>query len=261
MSLKICMLASGSKGNCTYISDGETAIFTDIGLCYRDLSGRAEKAGIDLSKVSAVINTHCHSDHCKGIKTFINRYNVPVYSHSDGSQSLINFAGLEKNNITEFNGSFNVGGISVTPFSLSHDAPHCCGFSFVSGGSKISLATDLGMIDENVLPNMYESSLVILESNHDTDMLKYGRYPEYLKKRILSDKGHLSNSDCGIAVKKLFDRGTKNFILAHLSEENNLPELAFSSLTDYLGSYSVKEGKDYNATIAYQYKVSKIFNI
>ena len=261
MSLKICMLASGSKGNCTYISDGVTDILMDIGLCYRDLSGRAQTAGIDLSKVSAVINSHCHSDHCKGMRTFINRNKVPVYSHIIGSGALKNCAHLEINEITEFDKSFNIGGILVTPFCLSHDAPYCCGFSFVSGDSKISIATDLGKTDEKVLANMYESNLVVIESNHDTDMLKFGRYPENLKRRILSDKGHLSNSQCSAAVKKLFDKGTKNFILAHLSEENNLPELAFSSLTEYLKCQNITEGRDYNLSVAGQHKISKIYNV
>lgn len=254
------MLASGSKGNCIYISDGKTSLLTDIGLCYRDLKTRAQQAEIELGNISAVLNTHCHSDHCKGIRTFVKRHDVPVYSHSAGADALKACTGLEEENITVFEKNFSIGGINVEAFSLPHDAPHCSGFSFMSGNSRISIATDLGAAGNDTLENMYGSGLAVIESNHDTDMLVNGRYPFPLKRRIMSKLGHLSNADCTAAAAKLLENGTKNFILAHLSEENNLPELAFASLTDYLDVYA-KEGRDYFASVAYQYKISKMFEI
>lgn len=261
MSLKLCMLASGSKGNCTYVSDGKTSLFIDLGMSYKALCLKSAEANINLNEITAVVNTHCHNDHCKGISTFIKKHDIPVFSHKDGILPLARYINIEQSRICGFDKNFTIGSLTVTPFILSHDSPVCCGFSIENGNSKISIATDLGKADEKVIGNFYESSLVVLESNHDVQMLKNGRYSYSLKKRILSDVGHLSNEDCAVVIKKLVEKGTKDFVLAHLSEENNLPELAFSCIADYCQSHSIKEGKDYNVTVAYQHKPTKVFCI
>lgn len=233
----------------------------DIGISYRSLNFVAAKTGIDISSISAVINTHSHSDHCKGIGTFLKKHGIPVYTHNEGKNSLIKAARIEERDIQVFDKSFNVGSLMVTPFLVPHDAPVCCGFSVESGGKKISLATDLGKADDGILEYFYGSDIAVIESNHDTDMLTEGGYPYCLKKRIMSDFGHLSNMSCAQAAYKLLCRGSKNFILAHLSEENNLPELAFSSVSGYMQANGAAQGRDYTLAVASQHKPTKMFGV
>lgn len=258
-SLKVCMLASGSKGNCTYITDGNTALLIDLGLSCRALYNVADKANINLNNVSAIINTHNHSDHCKGIKTYIKKNKIPVYSHNKGIKYLAKYAGIEEQNICGFENSFFIGSLNITPFLLPHDAPVCCGFSIDNGKCKISIATDLGKAENKTLDFFNDSNLCIIESNHDINMLKNGNYPLCLKQRIMSKYGHLSNDDAAVAIEKITNKGCKNFLLAHLSEQNNLPEIAFTSVTNHLKSKGKTEGKDYNLSIATQTKPTKIF--
>lgn len=259
MSLKLCLLASGSKGNCTYISDGKTAALIDIGISYRALCNAAQNTGIDLNSVNAVINTHSHSDHCKGMATFLKKHDVPLYSHFEGKKSLVKVAGLDEKRVSVFTKSFTVSSLTVTPFSLSHDAPVCCGYTVEGGGKRVSIATDLGKAEGQVLEFFYGSDISVIESNHDIVMLREGRYPASLKRRILSDYGHLSNESCAEAIYKLIDKGNRNFVLAHLSEENNLPELAFSSINGYLKNRGIEEGKNFTLSVAYQHKPTKVF--
>jgi phosphoribosyl 1,2-cyclic phosphodiesterase len=260
VSFKICLLASGSKGNCAYVSDGKTSILIDIGLPYSTLRQMAQKSDIDLSGVSAVVSTHCHIDHCRGMAVFARKHDIPVYAHGDGAELLALKTGLKKSGIIPFNKDFTVGSLALSPFLLPHDAPACCGFSVYGGGKKLSIATDLGSA-ENVLENMYGSDLAVIECNHDVNMLLEGRYPPALKRRIMSELGHLSNDDCAVSVKTLAEKGTKNFILAHLSEENNLPELAYFCVTRHLSVCGIAEGRDYRLTIAYQRKSTHIIDI
>ncbi len=260
MSLKLCLLASGSKGNCTYITDGKTAVLIDIGLSYRSLCAAAAKAKVDLNGVSAVINTHCHTDHCGGISGFLKKHDVPVYTHSDGKKPLIQSAHIEEKSVLSFGGSFSVGSLTVNPFELPHDAPVCCGFSVESGGKRVSIATDLGRAEDKILDYFYGSQISVIESNHDTQMLIGGRYPYSLKKRIMSGYGHLSNASCAEAAYKLISRGGGKIVLAHLSEENNLPELAFSTVTEYLKCRGAVEGRDYTVSVAFQRKPTEVLS-
>jgi len=257
--IKLCVLASGSKGNCTYISDGKTSVLVDIGLSYKTLNFAATQAEIDLNSVSAILNTHNHTDHCKGIKTFLNKHDIPVFSHNAGRLPLAKTTGINENKIKGFDKSFNIGTFTVKPFLVSHDAPICCGYSINNGISKVCIATDLGKTDDTILENFYKSDICVIESNHDIQMLKNSSYPYCLKKRILSEYGHLSNEDAAIAIEKIVNKGSKNFILAHLSEENNLPELAFSCISDYLNKRNIKEGRECNIAVASQYKSTKMF--
>jgi len=261
MSLKICMLASGSKGNCTYLSDDKTSILIDIGLPYKTLAQRAKYNNINLSGISAVITTHCHTDHCCGLLSFTKKHDIPLYSHQKGVEHLAYKTGLDQSRISPFNKDFNIGSLTVTPFMLPHDAPGCCGYSITSGSGKISIATDLGKAQDDVLQSIYGSDIAVMECNHDIQMLIEGRYPPALKKRILSDLGHLSNNQCAAAVRRLIEKGTRKFILAHLSQENNLPELAYNCLTQYLNESCITEGRDYSVTIAYQQKTTHIISI
>jgi phosphoribosyl 1,2-cyclic phosphodiesterase len=156
--------------------------------------------------------------------------------------------------------SFYIQDITVSPFLVQHDV-HCVGYSLLSNTKQLSIATDMGQYTQGVLDAMSGSNLVFIESNYDEDMLKNGNYPTHLKRRVMSDFGHLSNTDCGSVIAKLTNMGTRQFVLSHLSQNNNYPELAFSSIVDTLDSNGIVEGKDVVVEVAEQHKLSSLFQL
>lgn len=184
-------------------------------------------------KIPSLVVTHSHTDHIGQVPAFVRRYNSEVYCSEFSYNELIR-KGVPYNRLMRFDGDFFIGDITVTPFTVSHDVP-CLGYCFTSGGSKISVATDIGAIPERVIEAMSDSDVVMLECNHDENLVRANdKYSERLKRRILSAKGHLSNAACADAAVKLAGRGVKQIILAHLSKENNYPELAYATVCDRL---------------------------
>ena len=257
MSLRVCSIASGSSGNCIYVSTESTTVLIDEGApvtrvekCLRIL-GR----GNNLS----VLITHAHSDHISGVPMFVRRNFARVYCHTLSKEALENKGDYEGGQIVDFgDGAFTIGDIEVEPFKVSHDVP-CRGFVLSSGGGRVGLATDIGHMTPTVLAALSRCNLVIIESNHDIEMLKSSKkYSPWLKSRILSDSGHLSNNDCAAAVVTLARAGVKQFVLAHLSEENNYPELALSLVSDALRQAGFEDVK---VEVAGHYKMSSLFEI
>ena len=261
MGLKICVLGSGSKGNCTCIWSNKTALLIDVGLSL----GRIEKClsifGIQPSSVSILL-THTHSDHISGLEKFVKKYGNEVYVSSASYDTLIEKCNIPTSKICRFTGSeFFIDNITVVPETLSHDVP-CVGFSIVSEGRKISFATDTGKLSDRIVTRFSDADLVVIESNHDEDMLRNSTvYSAFLKQRILSDKGHLSNETASECAVKLALSGVKQFILAHLSQETNIPELAFATTRNKLMQHGYIEGKDVSIEVALQDRMSGLFEI
>lgn len=234
--IKLIPLFSSSKGNCTYIETDTTSLLVDVGITCKRLVTKMSEMQINPETIEAILITHEHSDHIKGIKVFANKYKIPVYA----TQKTWDFIGdslmLPENQKRTFvpNYIFNIGNIKVQPFNIPHDAVDPCGFSFYHNQEKVTVATDLGCINEYLLSNMLKSNSILLESNHDLNMLKTGPYPWALKQRISGNFGHLSNVTSAQVVEILAKNGTKNFILGHLSEENNFPELAKETIFSHL---------------------------
>lgn len=234
--IKLIPLFSSSKGNCTYIETDTTSLLVDVGITCKRLVTKMSEMQINPETIEAILITHEHSDHIKGIKVFANKYKIPVYA----TQKTWNFIGdslmLPENQKRTFvpNYFFNIGNIKVQPFNIPHDAVDPCGFSFYHNQEKVTVATDLGCINEYLISNMLKSNSILLESNHDLNMLKTGPYPWSLKQRISGNFGHLSNVTSAQVVEILAKNGTKNFILGHLSEENNFPELAKETIFSHL---------------------------
>lgn len=234
--IKLIPLFSSSKGNCTYIETDTTSLLVDVGITCKRLVTKMSEMQINPETIEAILITHEHSDHIKGIKVFANKYKIPVYA----TQKTWDFIGdslmLPENQKRTFvpNYFFNIGNIKVQPFNIPHDAVDPCGFSFYCNQEKVTVATDLGCINEYLLSNMLKSNSILLESNHDLNMLKTGPYPWSLKQRISGNFGHLSNITSAQVVEILAKNGTKNFILGHLSEENNFPELAKETIFSHL---------------------------
>jgi len=227
--LCFCPLASGSKGNAIYISNGGTSILIDAGLSGIDLERRLASRGLSPEDLSAIIVSHEHIDHVRGVGVLSRRYNIPVYGNvktTAAAAPIIKEIDFQKT--FSCGTSFSINSLTIHPFSLSHDAEDPAGFTIQYNGIKIGLATDLGLATGLVKEHLKDCALLMIEANHDTRMLEDGPYPWPLKQRIRSRSGHLSNEDSRNLLSELKHRGLRHVILGHLSETNNTPEKAMS---------------------------------
>lgn len=264
MTMRFCSLASGSSGNCHLINDGEHSILIDAGLSGKQIENKIKEIDIDLKSLSAILVSHEHSDHICGVGVLSRRYNIPIYANEGtwtGMESKI--GKIKDENIKYFksNESFSIRDFNIKPYSISHDANEPVGFSIEKNKVKVSIATDLGYINEDIMEQIKDSNLVVLESNHDEEMLKAGSYPYYLKRRILSNFGHLSNEAAGNAIVDLVSRNVKSVLLAHLSRENNFPELAIATVKNILDNKKIIVGKDINLDLVYRDRVSNVYEL
>lgn len=250
---KLCTLASGSSGNSTYISAPGGDILIDAGIPYKNIVAALETAGGDISKIKAVAVTHTHTDHTKGLKTLLKNTNIPVIASTETLETLAanNLLPEGAETISAENKSTSVGDVSVTYFHTSHDAKGSGGYIItLSDGRRAAVCTDLGVVDNNVKNSLLGCDTVLIESNHDIEMLKRGPYPAQLKLRILSEKGHLSNNACAAELPELLKTGTTRIILGHLSMQNNTELLARSAAVSMLASAGAKDGIDYILQVA-----------
>ena len=261
--MRICVLSSGSKGNATYIEGDNTRILIDAGLSCAELEDRLLRIGVNPSEINSVLVTHEHSDHIKGLNAFARKYSTSIYAHHDTWQVLD--AKLPKiatnKKIDILSKDFSLNELDITAFDLDHDASHCLGYSVMCRTAKVSQATDLGNITDNIIRQIMDSSLIVLESNHDVDTLLNCSYPLYLKNRILSNRGHLSNLTSSEAVSQMLGYGVRGVILAHLSEESNSPRLAMQTFTDTLSRAGADWLKEIHLDVAHQNKVGNIYKI
>lgn len=239
--IKFCNLFSGSTGNCTYISTENTKILIDAGVSCSKISKALEELDTNLDEIDAILITHEHSDHTKGLVTISKKYHVPIYTSEKTWKSMdsLNIAETCKLFFTP-NEEFEIGDFKIFPFSIPHDAADPCGFSILTEDKKITLATDIGHLTKEIISQMEHSDILLIESNYDTETLKCGSYPYFLKERILGENGHLSNEIASKAISYLCKNGVNNIILGHLSKENNFPELAYQTVVNELNSANLK---------------------
>ncbi len=226
-------LYSGSSGNCTLIDTGDGVVLIDMGCsCKRTLS-EMYALGYSACDVRAILITHEHSDHIGGLMTFLRHYRVPLYGPERSLTYLRNNSLVPDDaalNTIAPREAFSLGALNVCGFTTSHDSEDCMGYRLTfSDGRSIAVATDLGTVSDEVYESLCGCELVALESNYDENMLMVGRYPYYLKNRIRSSFGHLSNDDCARCAARLAESGTREIVLMHLSRENNLPEIALTN--------------------------------
>ncbi|UCD77728.1 MAG: MBL fold metallo-hydrolase [Desulfobacterales bacterium] len=246
-NLAICTLASGSKGNATYISDGQTSILIDAGLSGIELQRRLTSRGLDPADLNAIIVSHEHSDHTKGVGILSRRYKLPVYINQPTQSASAELGRLHEIRPFECGTTFSIRNLSIHPFSISHDAEDPAGFTIGCNGTRMAIATDLGIATAMVKEHLKQCSLLILEANHDPQMLETGPYPWPLKQRIQSRVGHLSNADSKKLLHELQHEKLQHVILAHLSEINNTPHKAFAEVSHALTRCSAE------LTVADQY--------
>ncbi len=241
--LKFYPLFSGSKGNSELIVSDKSKILVDIGVSFKKLKEALQSLNIDINTdIDAIFITHEHIDHCKALSQILKHTSIPIYATS-GTFKALNITNDNTYKIDHMKNGIEIKDLVVSYFLTSHDCLMPCGYIIKNYEKKISISTDLGVITTQILEKMSNSNLCYIESNHDKDMLQMGRYPFSLKKRILGNKGHLSNIECAEAISYLQDKGVKNFILAHLSEENNTPEIAMQTVTTYLDSLNIDKEK------------------
>ncbi len=245
---RFCSLFSSSSGNSTFLSSATTSILVDAGVSAKRMVKALSDRGIDPKTLGGIFITHEHIDHVNAVRILATNHNIPVYA-TEGTLEA-----LKENGV--LNGKFsvevmpesglNIGDLFVKSFKTPHDSRESCGYTVtLPDGQKTAIATDIGHMTEEIMDNLRGSSLVMLESNHDEGMLRNGPYPYYLKRRILSDVGHLSNNSCAEAVTELLKSGTVRFFLGHLSRDNNFPELAYETSASALKTIGAAEGRDF----------------
>ena len=266
MGLRFCSLASGSSGNCQFIASEEARILLDVGLAGKRIVECLESIGEQAEQIQGILVSHEHSDHIRGIGILSRRFNLPIYANNNTWEEMSGKIGsIKEENKRSFNTgeSFTIGDIMIKSYAIAHDASEPVGFSFQHEGAKISIATDLGHVDERIMDELRDADLLMLESNHDTGMLKMGKYPWFLKQRILGDKGHLSNETAGNIIADLLEAQGRisNVLLGHLSRENNFPELAYETVKSILDARNIKIGLDINIDLTYRDRVSRVYSI
>jgi len=226
------MVSSGSSGNCSLLWDQDNLIVIDFGIPLKRLRSRLSDLKIDFNDISLFIS-HEHSDHSSGVRTLMRNLPTDVYTRQRTADSL----GLK--DAFTIRDSVVIGNFTITPITVSHDAADPVVYVIKNGRAKISVVSDLGFVSPELIGAMSGSQIVALEANHDVDMLKSGSYPFMLKKRILSDHGHLSNIQTAEALEKLSGPSTR-IVLTHLSQENNLPDLARQIVSDHLSNRGIE---------------------
>ncbi len=230
-NLSVCILASGSRGNAVYISGGSASILIDAGLSGVEIERRLRSKGLYPEDLDAILVSHEHTDHIQGVGVLSRRFNLPIYINSKTENAAFSRLGnvhIIKN--FECGSTFTIKDLAIHPFSISHDAEDPAGFTVNQNGIKIGIATDLGIATSMVKDHLKGCSLLILEANHDVDMLINGPYPWPIKQRIKSRTGHLSNEESKNLLKEVQHELLKHVILAHMSEINNTPQKALSEV-------------------------------
>ena len=233
--MRFLSISSGSSGNCTYIGDDHTHLCVDVGISGKRMEAGLNDIGLKTADMSGILITHEHSDHIGGLGVVSRRYGIPIYA-TQGTIGAIRrmpkFKDIPDYLYHEINADqpFTLGDFRIRPIRVSHDAADPVAYRFDNGGSSAAVMTDLGKFDDYTVDCLSGCDALMLEANHDVNMLQVGPYPYRLKKRILSDKGHLSNENCGRLLAKLLHDKLKHIILGHLSRENNLAELAYETV-------------------------------
>ena len=233
--MRFCVLGSGSRGNATYLETGGTSILIDAGMSGIELQKRLSAIGVELAAINAILVTHEHNDHIQGVGVLSRRAKIPVYANSatfSAASKIIH--NLFSYNEFETGRPFFFRSLEIHPFSISHDTEDPVGFRISNGDVSFGYCTDTGKVSRLMLHRLASCQALVLESNHDIEMLQNGTYPPYLKQRIRSSHGHLDNTKAAVFLQELAHEKLQHVVLAHLSEENNHPEIAFHSAVQAL---------------------------
>jgi phosphoribosyl 1,2-cyclic phosphodiesterase len=243
-----CSLASGSSGNSYYVGNGDEGLLIDAGISSRRIVKALAENGISMGQIKAVMITHDHSDHIKGLATLANKYRLPVMATPDCLKGISQHpltAELDKSLMQTIKArqAFRLSGLEVTPFSVPHDRMGNVGYHVRNSHASLTLATDLGVLTDEAIHYLKAATAIVLESNYDEELLQKGFYPPYLKQRIRSHQGHLSNADAASFLQQHYHPGIQQIFLCHLSQHNNRPDLARESALKALNGCAPDAGK------------------
>ena len=265
--LKFISFGSGSSGNCYYLCTATDGLLVDIGVGLRTLKKHARDYGVNLSRVRKILITHDHADHIKSVGSFSHEYNVPVYATEKVHKGIEHNYCVQRKLLSEQKQylepgtTVRLGDFMVTPFSVPHDANENVGYKIEVDGTVFVIMTDAGSVTEEMKGFISEANYLVIEANHDVEMLQSGPYPQYLKDRILSPIGHLSNTECGDELAENMTERLKHVWLCHLSEENNHPELARKTVDAILRSYGIIPGKDMELEVLKRKMPSEVYDL
>lgn len=231
--MRLCSIASGSSGNCIYVGSEATHLLVDAGI-----SGKRVEEGLKFLELSGrdvdgILITHEHSDHIAGLGVLSRKYEIPIYATKGTIEAILNCKNAPDASLfheIQADTKVTIKDLTVNPMKISHDAAQPVAYRIGYGSSKVAVCTDLGVFNEYTVECLKGMDALLLEANHDINMLQVGPYPYYLKQRILGDRGHLSNENSGRLLNKVLCDKTKTVVLGHLSKENNLPELAYEAV-------------------------------
>ena len=264
--MKFCSICSGSSGNCIYVGSDNTSVLVDVGVSGIRVERGLNEIDMTTKDVDGILVTHEHSDHVKGLGVLARRYGIPIYATAGTIEAIRQNTSIGKIpqallRTIRSDAEFDIGDMTILPFEISHDAAEPVGFRIEHDGKNAAVATDMGCYTEYTIDHLKGLDVLLLESNHDVHMLEVGRYPYYLKRRILSDHGHLSNETSGQLLGQLLHEGVKHVFLGHLSQENNYEALAYQTVCNEVtfGDNPFKSD-DFNITIAHRERPSEAVN-
>lgn len=264
MGIKFCSLVSGSSGNCTYMETDRTRILIDAGLSGKRIEGLLKSIDVCPTTIDYILVTHEHIDHIRGAGVLSRRYDIPIIANNKTWMAMEKTIGeIKESNIKviESDKDFILRDLGIHPFRTFHDAAEPVGYCIYHGNTKISIITDTGWVNDYIKNKIKNSSLYLIESNHDVDMLKKGSYPWHLKRRILSQNGHLSNEDAGKVLSELLTGKGEMVLLGHLSQENNTPSLAHKTVKECIESYGIDTLRDIVLELTYRHRPTKIYTL
>ncbi|MBS4021150.1 MAG: MBL fold metallo-hydrolase [Dethiobacter sp.] len=257
--IEVCMLASGSSGNAVYVATENARLLVDAGISGRRLASALNQIGVDPATLDCLLVSHDHNDHVSGAGIMARRYGLPIFATVGTWQAMNGRLGPllpHYERAMPRQGRFSHKDLVIETFPLPHDAADTVGFLFHCGGKTVALATDLGYVTPGILDRLQNANCLILEANHDEDMLLNGTYPWPLKKRILSNSGHLSNKTAAKVLTNALAPATRHIVLAHLSEHNNLPALALETVLSELECAGCRPGKNFAVHVASRHSPS-----
>ena len=265
--MELCSIASGSSGNCVMAGDGRSHLLIDAGISGRRIERGLQELGHKTSEMKAILVTHEHIDHISGIGVLARKYSIPIYATEGTKQAVLHTKTVGSIDPDLFhtigpNETFRIGDLEIIPIRISHDAADPVAYKIRSNGTSAAVVTDLGRFDHEIIEHLRGLHLLLLEANHDVNMLQTGPYPYYLKQRILGEKGHLSNEASGRLLCRLLNDHIQAIVLGHLSKENNLPELAYETVkVEIMMSDTDYQADDFPIYVAKRSEVSQMIEI
>lgn len=261
--LNFCSLYSGSSGNSLFVETEKTKILIDCGVSGKKISDALIDLNTSLEEIDAILVTHEHTDHVQSLGMLSKKYDIPVFVNYETLEAMPKQKekiDLKNQKLFTIGKEFKIGDLCINPFSIPHDAANPCGFNIYNNSKKLTIATDLGHMTNDLLENMKDSKFILLESNYEPELLQYAKYPYILKQRISGPKGHLPNEMAGKTIGYLSKYGLKEVLLGHLSKESNMPEIAYQTVVEQLQKDNI-DTNELKIAVAGRDKHSKLIKL